>query len=573
MVGIDQIVMTGDALDRLDSAALLTGLDGSILGANLAALDCYGHSHVEMLTLSIHDLRASGTQDGLDRQMQKAVERGLLYEAVHRRSDGSLFPVEVRSVPVSIGGEPALLNLVRDLTAAKKAEQELEESESRYRTLAESSPLAVFVSRNERDEDRVVLANPACVKLFGASSPEDLVGMSILELFHPDSRALIRERILEVGEAVLRVEAQIINLDGTPVDVEVTASPLLDQGVAAIQVVLHDITERKQAEKELRESEEKFATAFKASPDLISVTRLSDGRIVEVNEGFLALLGYTRAESVGRTSDETWATGPAGRAEFVRLLSKTGEIRDVETAFRRKDGATVAVAVSARVFDLHGEARILSIVRDLTERKRQQQELTKQKERIENTLTSVIDIASNIVEVRDPYTAGHQHRVSELAVKIAQDLGMPDREVDDIRVAGLLHDVGKVAVPTEILSKPGRLSRPEFEIVKAHAEVGYNIIVSARMEEPIGELVFQHHERCDGSGYPRGLVSDQILRGAKVIAVADTVEAMASHRPYRSALGIEAGLAEIEQGAGHLYDADVVRSCVTLFRKGGFEFS
>jgi PAS domain S-box-containing protein/putative nucleotidyltransferase with HDIG domain len=571
-MGIDQIVMTGDALDRLDSVALLMGLDGSILGANPAALECYGHSRAEMVTLSIHDLRAPGTQDDLDRQMQKAVERGLLYEAVHRRSDGSLFPVEVRSVPVSVGGEPVLLSLVRDLTATKQAEQELEASESRYRTLAESSPLAVFVSRNERDEDRVVLANPACVKLFGASSHEDLVGMSILELFHPDSRALIRERILEVGEAVLRVEAQIIKLDGSPVEVEATASPLLDQGVAAIQVVLHDITERKLAEKELRDSEEKFATAFKATPDLISITRFSDGRIVEVNEGFLVLLGYTRADSVGKSSDEVWAD-PAGRAGFTRLLAKTGEIRDIETTFRRKDGTSVAVAISARMFDLHGESCILSIVRDLTERKRRQQELIQQKERIESTLTSVIDIASNIVEVRDPYTAGHQRRVSELAVKIAQDLGMSDPEVDDIRVAGLLHDVGKVAVPTEILSKPGQLSPPEFDIIKTHAEVGYNILISAHMKEPIGELVFQHHERCDGSGYPRGLVGDQMLKGAKVIAVADVVEAMMSHRPYRPAFGIEAGLAEIEQGAGQLYDTDVVRSCVTLFREGGFEFS
>ena len=150
---------------------------------------------------------------------------------------------------------------------------------------------------------------------------------------------------------------------------------------------------------------------------------------------------------------------------------------------------------------------------------------------------------------------------------------MSDLEVADIRVAGLLHDIGKAAVPTELLGKPGVISPTEFELIKGHAEAGYRIAVSANLEEPIPELIYQHHERCDGSGYPRGLVGDQTLVGAKVLSVADVVEAMVSYRPYRPALGIEAALAEIERGAGRLYDADVSTACVALFRERGFEFS
>jgi len=185
----------------------------------------------------------------------------------------------------------------------------------------------------------------------------------------------------------------------------------------------------------------------------------------------------------------------------------------------------------------------------------------------------VIDIAGSMGEMRDPYTAGHQRRVAELATRIAQDLGMSDHEVADIRVAGLLHDMGKAGVPTEILGKPGTISSIELELIRGHAEAGYEIAVSANMEEPIPELIHQHHERCDGSGYPRGLLGDQMLEGAKVLAVADVVEAMMSHRPYRPALGIEAAMAEIERGAGSLYDAEVSKACVALFRGGHFEFS
>ena len=691
-----------DALDALDAAALLVGPDGSILDANRAALDCYGHSLSEMLTLSIHDLRAPGDQSDIDREMRKAVEHGAVYEAVHHRGDGSLFPVEVRSIPILVDGEPALLSLVRDLTARKEEQLELKESESRYRALAESSPLAVFVSRNEADEDRVVLANPACVKLFGASSPEDLIGTSALALFHPDSQALIRERVGEVGETGQPVEAQIARLDGTPVTVEVVVSALPDEGVAAVQVVLRDVTERNAATSQLRQSEEKFATAFHVSPDLLCITRVSDGMILEVNEGYEDLLGYIRAGSIGKTTTELsiWVD-VADRARFLATLEETGRVTDFETTLRHKDGTVVPVIMSARTFELQGEACVLSVVADITERKRAEEairtnqaelveaqrighfgsfdwdaradtivwsdeyyriygldpkqpspgyeehlkaystesaarldasvkrsmqtgepyvldlehvppdggprwvvargevkrgddgqiigirgtaqditdskraerELAQQAERIARTLTSVIDITSNIVELRDPYTAGHQRRVSELAIKIAENLGMSGHEVDDIRVGGLLHDIGKAGIPTEILSKPGALSPIEFTLIKGHAEAGYRLAVSANMAEPIPELIYQHHERCDGSGYPRGLTGDQTLLGAKVLAVADVVEAMMSHRPYRAALRIEAALAEIEQGSGSLYDAGVVKTCVHLFNKDGFEFS
>ena len=202
-----------------------------------------------------------------------------------------------------------------------------------------------------------------------------------------------------------------------------------------------------------------------------------------------------------------------------------------------------------------------------------EEEILRQMERVDRTLASVIEIAGSIAEARDPYTAGHQLRVSEISVRISQEMGMSAEQTEEIRVAALIHDVGKMSVPAEILSKPGQLSPMEFELIKGHAEAGYRIISSANMEGPAAEIVYQHHERCDGSGYPRGLKADDLLTESKVLMVADVVEAMMSHRPYRPGLGIDAALAEVERGAGAGYDADVCRACVRIFREQGFVLS
>jgi len=176
------------------------------------------------------------------------------------------------------------------------------------------------------------------------------------------------------------------------------------------------------------------------------------------------------------------------------------------------------------------------------------------------------------VELRDPYTAGHQKRVASLAVAIASDLGLPKEEVHGIHLAASIHDLGKIRVPAEILSKPSKLYDMEFMLIKAHAQAGYDILKGIEFPWPIANMVLQHHERLDGSGYPQGLKGDQILLGSRIIAVADVVEAMASHRPYRAALGIDVALAEIEKGRGTAFDPAVVDACLKLFREGRFAF-
>lgn len=187
-------------------------------------------------------------------------------------------------------------------------------------------------------------------------------------------------------------------------------------------------------------------------------------------------------------------------------------------------------------------------------------------------MEDMIDVLAHAMEMRDPYTAGHQRRVAELAEAIAREINCSDNEIRGIRLTALVHDIGKIQVPTEILVKPGRLTDNEFEMIKAHSQAGYDMLKNVDFPWPVAETILQHHERMNGTGYPEGIKGEEILLGARIIGVADVVEAMASHRPYRAALGIKKALNEIENNRATLYGQDVVDACLKLFREKRFKF-
>ena len=187
-------------------------------------------------------------------------------------------------------------------------------------------------------------------------------------------------------------------------------------------------------------------------------------------------------------------------------------------------------------------------------------------------MEGTIEALARVVEWRDPYTAGHQRRVAECASAIASEMGLSKDQVDGIRMAGFVHDIGKIAVPSDILNKPGHLSEGEFSLIKEHPKVGYDILKDIDFPWRIAQSVLSHHERMDGSGYPQGLSGDEILLEARILAVADVVEAMSSHRPYRPALGIDDALKNIQENKGISYDPQVVDACIKLFKEKGFRF-
>jgi len=218
------------------------------------------------------------------------------------------------------------------------------------------------------------------------------------------------------------------------------------------------------------------------------------------------------------------------------------------------------------------EEKVADLEREITRRERAEKELQQSYRKLQEILEGTINALSSTVEMRDPYTAGHQRRVTHLACTIAKEMGMSEERINTLSLAARIHDLGKINVPAEILSKPGRLSKIEFAMIENHAQVGYDILKEIDFPWPIARMVFQHHERMDGSGYPQRLKSDDILPEARILVVADVVEAMSSHRPYRPALGIDKALEEISQNRGVRYDSGVVDVCLKLFAEKRFEF-
>ncbi len=262
----------------------------------------------------------------------------------------------------------------------------------------------------------------------------------------------------------------------------------------------------------------------------------------------------------------------------VPLRAREELIGSLNVGFSAPDGATdeAVQAATELANQLAIALRQAQLRQDL---ERHVEELSSAKAELESSyqslsraLSQTVEALAAAAEVRDPYTAGHQRRVTELAVAIAGALELDETRIDGLRVAGLMHDIGKLAIPSELLSKPSRLSEAEYSLIRGHPETACSILEPVEFPWPVSEIVIQHHERLDGSGYPKGLKGDSILLEARILAVADVVEAMASHRPYRPARGIDEALAEIRDGAGTRYDAAVVEACARLFESGEFGF-
>jgi len=250
-----------------------------------------------------------------------------------------------------------------------------------------------------------------------------------------------------------------------------------------------------------------------------------------------------------------------------------GEVKSIAYTFTglRKDGTTVEIGAHGSLATYHGRPAIISAAQDITERKRAEDEVQRHLAELQQAMMATVHVASTMGEMRDPYTSGHERRVGEMSAAIGAELGLSGQQVEGLRVAGYLHDIGKIMVPSEILSKPGKISPAEFALIKEHPQQGYEILKEVNFPWPVALVALQHHERINGTGYPKGLKGDEIVLEARILAVADTVEAMASHRPYRPGLGIEKALAEIERHRSEHYDPQAVDACLRLFREKGYQ--
>ncbi len=448
----------------------------------------------------------------------------------------------------------------------------------RVDALLRALPTAVAVM----DRDGVVRYgwNPAAENLFGRAKSE-AVGRVIPLLdggCSVDFADLLRRAA--TGEVISGTELRYKRWDGSSVCASVSLAPAKNtvgsgRGVRSIVGLFEDITQRKQAEALLRESEERFRSVFEDGQLGMAVVDM-DTRIVQANRRMAEVFGCAPGVLAGvMVKDLSHPDDmPDVAARIERLATGSIDYFDAENRYIRKDGSTLVGRVVGTLIGSADEARsrhIIVMFEDVTARRQTQEELSNTMAKLRQSMRQAILAMAHIVEVRDPYTSGHQERVACLARAISQTLGLPEDEVSGIYYASLVHDIGKISIPGEILSKPGKLSSAEFALIRVHPEAGYDIVRSIDFPWPVNDIVMQHHERLDGSGYPRGLAGDQISYGAMIVAVADVVEAMSSHRPYRPALGVEAALEEIRKNRGRLYDPGVVDACESIVLAQGID--
>jgi PAS domain S-box-containing protein/putative nucleotidyltransferase with HDIG domain len=426
--------------------------------------------------------------------------------------------------------------------------------------------------------------SPEFLELFGLPPDAEASFDHWRAALHPEDREAAERRIGEAVEerVALRNVYRIVRPEDDERWIETFGETHYDESGTPLRMVgtCVDITERKRAEEKVAQSHDLLEKLARLVPGVVYQYRLyPDGRSAfpyaspgmndiyevtpdEVREDATAVFGRLHPDDYQRVSDtiqESARTLQTFYCEFRVVLPRQGLRWRWSQAHpeRMEDGGTL----------WHG------IISDITDRKRAEEEVLGQAEQLRRTVEGAVHAMSQVVETRDPYTAGHERRVSELGAAIATEMGMTGEELDGLRLAGLIHDIGKIAVPAEILAKPGRLSAVEFDLIKQHAQAGYDILQSIEFRRPVALMARQHHERLDGSGYPQGLTGEDILPEARILAVADVVEAMSSHRPYRAALGMEAALAEIRAQAGVKYDGDVAAACLRVVEEQGFHFS
>jgi PAS domain S-box-containing protein/putative nucleotidyltransferase with HDIG domain len=492
------------------------------------------------------------------------------------RKDGSIRTVEISvSLVRNPKGEPTgFRGILRDVTEKKRAEAALRENEEKYRELVDNAPAGIY----EVDfiERKFVTVNDVMCEYTGFKKEELLGSMSPFDILTDESKALFMERMTKIfaGERVPQtVEYTIKTKDGKTIWVILNHKLIYDKGFPrGARAVVHNITERKLAEQALQKSEEKYRFLVDNANDAIFIAQ--DGLIKFPNPKTQQILGYSNEELTRIPYLDL--VHPEDRALLSEVREKKGSTKPQTFTYsirvRSRADEEIWAQISSVPIVWEDRPATLNFVRDITVQKKAEEELRHSVDKLRKITGATIQAMAQTVEVRDPYTAGHQKRVADLARAIATRMGLSADRVDGIRMAGVIHDIGKISVPAEILSKPGLLTPLEFSLIKTHSQIGYDILKDIEFPWDIATMVLQHHERLDGSGYPQGVTGERILLEARILTVADVVEAMASHRPYRPSLGMDKALDEIKDKKGRFYDSDVVDACIQLFSENKFAF-
>jgi PAS domain S-box-containing protein len=539
--------------------------------------------------------------------------------------DGSQFPMCVEMRVVDLPDGEAVLSFLDDATKRKEAEEAIREAERQYREMFTEAPEGMF---RVTVAGELLALNPAGARMLGFESPAAALaamgkvpGGSWLNL---EERSLYAG-LMEANGEVHDFQCEFKRRDGSPLWVSLSARKVTENKGQTVyyQGFFENLSEKKRLEQELKDHIREIQVLSEMNTALLHATTEEAllreyCRIVVETGGYrMAWVGFADAgpekrvipvahygfddgylETVKVTWDESeYGCGVVGQAIKSGRFATIDRVRSTESMhpwhgeagkrgyesciaipFRQSEeamGCLTAYRSDAIAWTQH-ELRLMeqigaalafgiTTVRTALARDHYQRDL-------HASLEQTIKLISETLEQRDPYTAGHQRRVADLCARMAEKLGLDPFRIQGLRLAAAIHDLGKIGIPAEILAKPGRLTPIQIDLIREHAELGFDIVKNVCFPWPIAEIIRQHHERLDGSGYPRGLGGNDILLEARILAVADVVEAMASHRPYRATRGIEAALAEVVAERGKLYDPASVDACMTLFEKEQYAF-
>lgn len=466
----------------------------------------------------------------------------------------------------------------KELAASLK---QVQNSEEKLKTIIETSPDGITITALD---GTIQFATAKAVSMWGYDSADEFIGRNVREFVQASYREKIVSSMAEIisGNLTEAAEYLMLRKNGSHFYAEANASILRDanNNAAGILYIVRDITDRKQADKALRESEERYRWVMANMADVVMVMDM-DLHFTYISPSVERVRGYTAQEAAAQTieqimSPESLRICLLAFEEEIKLedsgAAMAGRRPVLQLEQYKKDGSTVWTETTTS-FMRDRERKpvgIITVSRDITERRRAEEELQNTLNSLRKAVNVTIQVLVAAIEARDPYTAGHQKRVADLACAIATEMGLPAEMIEGIHMAGCIHDIGKLSLPAEILAKPTKLTALEFALIKEHAQSGYEILKNVESPWKLAEMVYQHHERIDGSGYPRRLRGNDIIIEARILAVADVIEAMASHRPYRPSLGIEPALSEIEKNKGTFYDDAVVDAGLRLFRQKGF---
>lgn len=613
----------------LDGIALADVETRRLSSVNPAMCRMLGYSAEELEQLRIEDIHPQQDLPYVLEQFAKQASGKIQIapDMPVKRKDGSVFYTDINSASVNFNSQNYILGIFRDITERKRSEAQLRESESAYRTLAQNLPglvYRVFI----REDGRMEFFNDMTTQITGYTADELTDGTicSIEPLILDEDRpGVVSEVTRAVAESrSFTLEYRLKHKDGNIRWMAEHGMPVYGTDGAPLYLdgVIFDTSERKQHEILMRRTNRALSLLTQCNTLLVHAKSEQEILLdicklaVETGGYLMAWVGF--AEHDGKRTvrpvaqsgyeegylnnvniswaDTKWGRGPTGTA--IRT-TQTVINQDVlanpdlapwrEAALKRGYRSSIALplihdkqvlgaltiyAVEPDAFSEEEVTLLEELANDLAygvvtlrTRKEHEQHAIILRESLEQSIQTIADT----VEARDPYTAGHQRRVAELATAIAREMGLPADQVNGIHLAAIIHDLGKIHIPAEILAKPGKLSPIEFELIKTHPQEGYNILKGVKFPWPIADIILQHHERQDGSGYPQGLKGEQILLEARIMAVADVVEAISSHRPYRPGLGIDSALEEIERNRDVRYDPKVADACLRLFRERDYQ--